>query len=145
MGKRLELIIDLFAEGGGASGGAAAGTAGGESAGGTQDAQGGTQGAPDRAAEFDAMIKGDYREEYEKRFKQGLDRRFKETESLRQQTEAVKPLTPSTMLSSIMAAASSALMIRSYPLSLLSLSLTFASTCMMIPPINSVLDRNSIP
>lgn len=92
MGKRLELIINLFAEGGGASGGAAAGTAGGESAGGTQDAQGGTQGAPDRDAEFDAMIKGDYREPYEKRFKQGLDRRFKETESLRQQTEAVKPL-----------------------------------------------------
>ena len=89
MGKRLELVIDLFAEGG-ASGGAAAG-AGGESAGGAQEAQT-TQNAPDRAAEFDAMIKGDYREEYEKRFKQGLDRRFKETETLRQQTEAVKPL-----------------------------------------------------
>lgn len=87
--RRLGLIIDLFGEGGGASGGAAA-AAGGEGAAQSQAAEGAQ--TIDRAAEFDRMIKGDYREEYEKRFKQGLDRRFKETEALRQQTEAARPL-----------------------------------------------------
>lgn len=87
--RRLGLIIDLFGEGGGASGGAAA-AAGGEGAAQSQAAEGAQ--TIDRAAEFERMIKGDYREEYEKRFKQGLDRRFKETEALRQQTEAARPL-----------------------------------------------------
>lgn len=86
MAERLELILGLFGEGG-ASGGAAAGGQGGE-AGTAAEAQQTT----DKAAQFDALIKGEYREEYDRRFKQGLDRRFKETETLRQQTEAAKPL-----------------------------------------------------
>lgn len=87
MAERLELILGLFGEGGGASGGAATGGQGGE-AGTAAEAQQTT----DKAAQFDALIKGEYREEYDRRFKQGLDRRFKETETLRQQTEAAKPL-----------------------------------------------------
>ena len=87
MAERLELILGMFGEGGGASGGAAAGGQGGE-AGTAAEAQQTT----DKAAQFDALIKGEYREEYDRRFKQGLDRRFKETETLRQQTEAAKPL-----------------------------------------------------
>lgn len=87
MAERFELAISLFGEGGGASGGAAAGASGE----GAQAAEAAQQ-TPDRAAEFDAMIKGEYKAEYDKRFKAGLDRRFRETESLRQQTEAARPL-----------------------------------------------------
>ena len=87
MAERFELIPGLFGEGGGASGGAAAGGQG-EGAGAAAEAQQTT----DKAAQFDALIKGEYREEYDRKFKQGLDRRFKETETLRQQTEAAKPL-----------------------------------------------------
>lgn len=90
MERKYGLIIDLFGEGG-ASGGAAAAAGGDGAAGGAQEA-GAQQQTVDRAAQFDAMIKGEYKEEYERRFKQGLDRRFKETESLRQQAEAAKPL-----------------------------------------------------
>lgn len=92
--EKYRLMLTLFGEGGGASGGAAAGAAGGEGTGGEGAS---TQGAPaqqatDRAAEFDRLIKNEYKEEYDKRFKEGLNRRFKETESLKQQTEAAKPL-----------------------------------------------------
>lgn len=91
MERKYGLIINLFGEGGGASGGAAAGTGADGAADGSQ-AAGAQQQTVDRAAQFDAMIKGEYKEEYEKRFRQGLDRRFKETEGLRQQTEAARPL-----------------------------------------------------
>lgn len=91
MERKYGLIINLFGEGGGASGGAAAGTGADGAADGAQ-AAGVQQQTVDRAAQFDAMIKGEYKEEYEKRFRQGLDRRFKETEGLRQQTEAARPL-----------------------------------------------------
>ncbi len=91
MERKYGLIINLFGEGGGASGGAAAGTGADGAADGAQ-AAGAQQQTVDRAAQFDAMIKGEYKEEYEKRFRQGLDRRFKETEGLRQQTEAARPL-----------------------------------------------------
>lgn len=87
--EKLGLIINLFGEGG-ASGGAAA-AAGGETGGqAAQGANGGT--APDRAAEFEAMIKGDYREEYDKRVKAHLDRRFKDTAELRQQVDGARPI-----------------------------------------------------
>ena len=94
MEKRYGLVIDLFAgEGGGASGGAAAGTAGGEGAQGAATTAAAAQtGERNLSAEFDSLIKGEYKQEYDKRFKQGLDRRFRETETLRQQTEAAKPL-----------------------------------------------------
>lgn len=91
MERKYGLIINLFGEGGGASGGAAAGTGADGAANGAQ-AAGAQEQTVDRAAQFDAMIKGEYKEEYEKRFRQGLDRRFKETEGLRQQTEAARPL-----------------------------------------------------
>lgn len=91
MERKYGLIINLFGEGGGASGGAAAGTGADGAADGSQ-AAGAQQQTVDRAAQFDTMIKGEYKEEYEKRFRQGLDRRFKETEGLRQQTEAARPL-----------------------------------------------------
>lgn len=87
MAERFELIPGLFGEGSGASGGAGDGGQG-EGAGAAAEAQQTT----DKAAQFDALIKGEYREEYDRKFKQGLDRRFKETETLRQQTEAAKPL-----------------------------------------------------
>lgn len=94
--EKYRLMLTLFGEGGGASGGAAAGAAGaagGEGAAqGAQPQGGAAQQTTDRAAEFDRLIKNEYREEYDKRFREGLNRRFKETESLRQQTEAVKPL-----------------------------------------------------
>lgn len=93
--EKYRLMLTLFGEGGGASGGAAAG-AGGEGAGGEAGGAENQGGAPaqtiDRAAEFDRLIKGEYKDEYDRRFKQGLDRRFRETETLRQQTEAARPL-----------------------------------------------------
>lgn len=93
--EKYRLMLTLFGEGGGASGGAAAGTGGegGGTADGAQNQGGAQQTAPaDKAAEFDRLIKGEYKAEYDQRFRQGLDRRFKETESLRQQVEGAKPL-----------------------------------------------------
>lgn len=89
-----ELVIGLFGEGGGASGGAAGASAaeGGatqQSAAG-QDAQ--QQTTVDRDAEFERMIKGDYREQYEKRVKSQLDRRFKETDKLKRAAEGSRAL-----------------------------------------------------
>lgn len=39
---------------------------------------------PDKSAEFEKLIKGEYREEFEKRIKDNLKRRFKESSSLKQ-------------------------------------------------------------
>ena len=88
-----ELVIGLFGEGGGASGGAAGasaaeGGAASQSAAG-QDVQ---QTTVDRDAEFERMIKGDYREQYEKRMKSQLDRRFKETDRLKKAAEGSRAL-----------------------------------------------------
>lgn len=47
---------------------------------------------PDRAAEFDALIKGDYKDEFSKRTQSIIDKRFKETKTLERQIEAQKPI-----------------------------------------------------
>lgn len=94
MVKRYGLMLTLFGEGGGASGGAAAGAAGGEGGAAASAQEGATaqQTPVDRAAEFDKLIKGEYKDEYDKRVKSHVDRRFKETDSLRQQVDSAKPL-----------------------------------------------------
>ena len=93
MEKRFDLKLNLFGEGGASGSAAGAGGEGTASAGtaGAADNQGGA-GNMDRSAEFERMIKGDFKEEYDRRVKSHVDRRFRETEALRQQTEAARPL-----------------------------------------------------
>lgn len=102
---KYELVIDLFGEGGGASGGGAVSaassgnhgtgegmTGGAEGAAATEGAQQQSSAPIDRDAEFEQMIKGDWKEAYEKRMKAQLDRRFKESDKLKKQAEGSRAL-----------------------------------------------------
>jgi hypothetical protein len=50
--------------------------------------------ADEREAEFEKLIKGEYKDLYEKRFKQGLDARFKQQKAMEEQLNASKAFDP---------------------------------------------------
>ena len=87
--RHYHLILNLFGEGGAAAGGEG-GTGVAE---GVQDAAQATEVQTlDRAAKFKELIKGEYKDEFQRMMQDNLNRRFKETDELRRQNEAVRPL-----------------------------------------------------
>ena len=87
--RHYHLILNLFGEGGAAAGGEG-GTGVSE---GVQDAAQATEVQTlDRAAKFKELIKGEYKDEFQRMMQDNLNRRFKETDELRRQNDAVKPL-----------------------------------------------------
>ena len=87
--RHYHLILNLFGEGGAAAGGEG-GTGVSE---GVQDAAQATEVQTlDRAAKFKELIKGEYKDEFQRMMQDNLNRRFKETDELRRQNEAVRPL-----------------------------------------------------
>lgn len=100
--KLRKITLDLF-DGGAAGDGAAAGTNGDNSGSSQPENTGGADGreAPDageektpeqRAEEFRALIRGDYKDQFAKETQEIINRRFKETKTLQETIEAQKPL-----------------------------------------------------
>lgn len=92
------LDLTLFESGGGGTGGDAGGDAGGGS-----PAAGDAQQSPTvidsdaaaaRRAEFERLIKGDYKDLFDERVKRNIDSRFKQTKSLEEQVEQHKAFAP---------------------------------------------------
>jgi len=92
MHEHKPMNLQLFAEGGGGEG-AAAPTAEAASA---QSAQqpGAVTATNDRKAEFEKMIKGDWKGEFDSRVQQIISQRFKATKDLEAQVEAHKAFAP---------------------------------------------------
>lgn len=88
-------MLQLFASG---EGSGDSGATGGEAGVAYQDGgmnaaeQVTVDGAPDRDTEFDSLIKGDYKEQYEARVKQAIDKRFKRAKEAEENYARVTPL-----------------------------------------------------
>lgn len=84
---KYRMDLTLFSEGGD---GAAVGAADG--AGNTDGADNQSQQLQDRAAQFKALIEGDYKAEFDSLMKRNLDRRFRETEDLRRRADGAEEI-----------------------------------------------------
>lgn len=89
--KLLSLNLRLFdGDGGGDAGQAAAGAPGGAPASTSSDDAAAALAALD--SEFEALIKGKYKDQYAKRFQKGIDTRFKETKGLQEWQKSYGPI-----------------------------------------------------
>ena len=90
------MMLDLFGDGGGAAAGAASGAAAGTGEGGQTAGAGAPEGQgeqpQDRAAQFKALIDGEYKAEFDQLMRRNLDRRFKETEDLRKRADSASEI-----------------------------------------------------
>lgn len=77
-----KLVLSLFGEGG-------EGAEGGEAQDAAQTAE---EPVVDRVAQFRELIKGEYKDEFQRVMQDNLNRRFKETDELRKRADAAKPL-----------------------------------------------------
>lgn len=90
--ENLALCLQLFAEG--ADGGTAQFTGGTEAAAAPQatgETQASDAGMPDRSSEFERLIKGEFKQEYDARLRDTLQKRLKDHKEVTQKLQALSP------------------------------------------------------